>query len=165
MDFPLTCLRGLRSSKWLIDGRVQSVAFVPDASTSAKRTDKCSETSINFEDDSKALAVTRTDSQNAKYGVARLPLSAIDMASIALGELRVVLSYERQRLRGNEYHGNILFDGSMTKAETHALAALLAVRAKIVDAQSVAEPPQAASVDAHASSTSLDETAVLTRST
>lgn len=43
MDFPLTCLRGLRASSWLNGPNVTAKAFLPDTSTSAVREDRCSE--------------------------------------------------------------------------------------------------------------------------
>ena len=132
MDFPLTCLRGLRSSSCFNGTSVTAKAFMPDISTAEKREDRCSETSVNFEDDHHAVVITHADTQNAKYGVARLPLSAIDHASIVLGEQRVVLNYERRKKPENQYHGNVLFAHGLTKNEIHALATVLAVRSRLL---------------------------------
>jgi len=130
-EFPMHCFRGLRSSKWVQNGEVKADAFIPDKNTAERREDGRSETSINFDDDDTVLPMTRADGVNAKYGVARLLVSAIDFASLALG-MYPKLSYERDPKPSNKAHGNILFEKGLRKAELLTLAAILAVRATIV---------------------------------
>ncbi|MDC3962652.1 hypothetical protein [Polyangium jinanense] len=131
-EFPHYCLRGLRGSKCIQNGEVAATAFLPDERTAANRPDGRSETSINFDDDREALVTTQKDTNNAKYGVAKLSLEAIDYASLALGRpLR--LDYERSPTPTNKYHGNILFSGGLRKRETATLAAVLATRATLIE--------------------------------
>src|SRR2546421_7707586 len=75
---PPTCLRAIRYSKWLLDGgtRIDTDAFVPDMTTSARRDDGGYETSIDWEDNASVLTRTRQQ-PNATYGVARLALAVI----------------------------------------------------------------------------------------
>lgn len=132
MTFPRTCLRGLRKSDWSKDGRILGVAFAPDHSTSNGREDRCSETSVNFEDDDGAVTLIKRDTVMAAHGVARLPLVAVDEFRARVQSKIQSLRYERARVHGNDYHGNILFPAGIAKFEAAALASVLAISAEIV---------------------------------
>jgi hypothetical protein len=114
---------------------------LPDLDTAAKRSDGCAETSINYEDDHGAARITRADKANAKFGIARLPLRAIDILSMGFGTNRLVLHHERQPKDNNRYHGNILFVASLPKNQRNALAAMLAANAEVVPEEEAATVP------------------------
>lgn len=133
MEFPLTCLRGLRNSKWVKEsGVIEAAAFLPEEATAAKREDGGSETSINYEDDDRTVDRTLSDKVNAKYGAVRLPLSAIDYASLIWGNLSLSLNHERCPIHGNDYHGNIVYAPALGKRKQAILASILAESSKVV---------------------------------
>lgn len=134
-ELPDTCLRGLRKKDWKKDGGVISLeAFLPFESTAAdrQRHDRLpagSETSVNWEDDSEALEVTRADSTNAAHGVARVHWK-IAFDAMAKIDNRADVFCERAALPNNKYHGNLVFRAGLEKYELKAIATWIAAQAR-----------------------------------
>jgi hypothetical protein len=134
MDFPDHCLRGI--SKGHIQNtlpelnKVSAVVFYPDESTSAYRLDSGTETSINWEDDDKALEFTlnqtKDDLPQFPGGAVRLSRTAIEYVNTRPG-MQGSLSYERAPLPENQYHGNIVFRANLSKHVIKMIAAALAM--------------------------------------
>jgi hypothetical protein len=139
-DLPDSCLRGLRKQDW-VDDRfiISAAAFEPDSRTAAGRKDGGKETSVNWEDDSKVESFTFEDKINAQYGAARISTTQIVQTSNTAAALATPLSCERQRLPGNQYHGNIVYSANLNKRMERLLAASLALKSSFVS------PPWASS--------------------
>ena len=131
-SFPERCIRGLSDKEDVTqEGRVNSQALYPNFKPKTQRPDKAFETSINWEDDETVIAFTRKQREQSAYGVAALRLEAIDYeirASRAVG----LLTYERQKLPSNQYHGNIVFAQEISQRFAKTLAAALATKAVII---------------------------------
>ena len=129
MALPDTCIRGIPNDTYIYsDGAVGSHLFYfndPD------RGDGWSPLSINWEDDEGAMTVilqqTRPGGElQFKTGAVRLPKREIDRINDSLN-VRGLLSYERQSLMQNEYHGNLLISASASKHTMRQIAAGLAL--------------------------------------
>lgn len=125
--YPDNCIRGLKSEDWRQpDSNLPaSCAFYFD--DNSQRSDNCSELSINWEDDKKALQFTlnqkrQDDTPQFKIGVVRLVKSSIDRLNKrpAFGG---ALSYERKSLPDNPYHGNILLSKTIDRRRMKSLIA------------------------------------------
>ena len=87
-----------------------------------KRQDNYHEASVNWEDDSNAVATLLTqkkegtNEQMFKFGYARLPLNLVRAVLHSYVEKGYV-DFERRPIDGNSYHGNILLRGDVKKAE------------------------------------------------
>jgi hypothetical protein len=110
------------------DGLVSAAAFVPNKKTAANRDDGYAETSINWEDDERALPFTWKQG-TTRFGIARVSIFEID----AIGRLpgtKEALSYERAALPKNTYHGNILIHASLPAFRQKMIATALALAAE-----------------------------------
>lgn len=129
MNFPENCLRGIQQKdKILEDGFVATDVFYFDDNHVKENGDF--EQSINWEDDEGAIPFTlaqkRSDnSLQFRGGVAIL--SRADSDRISKLPAGNGLSYERQKLDDNPYHGNLVLTGSMSKVRRRAIAGTLAV--------------------------------------
>ena len=130
---PATCLRGLRLSKWVVEGRyVATEAFLPDKRTAANRADGGLETSVNWEDDNTVEARTLADVSMAQHGAARITTAEITRASRTTAAIITPLSCERKPLRNNPYHGNIVYCATIPKILRTQLAATLAMKSRLI---------------------------------
>lgn len=122
----------MRKLEW-VDDRflIATDAFIPYSKTAATRKDSGQETSVNWEDDSRVENFTLTDS-NGQYGAARISTVHIVQTSEEAAALESPLSCERQRLPGNDYHGNIVFAAKLKKRTVNMLAASLALKSRFV---------------------------------
>jgi hypothetical protein len=129
MTLPDTCIRGILNNNFIYsDGTVGSDLFFfadPD------RGDGWSPLSINWEDDESAmteiLQQTRSDGAfRFKTGAVILPKREIDRINDSLN-VRGLLSYEREPLLQNDYHGNLLCSASADKRTMKQIAAGLAL--------------------------------------
>ena len=132
-SFPNSCLRGIRKSDWLTDdGKVLGIAFEPNfkPKEDQRRTDGYWDASINWEDSNEVVAITRNDkSGNGQYGVIRVQREGLDYSKTQLGvddSGRHMFDYERAPLRGNPYHGNILFLESLGRQHARMVAGAIA---------------------------------------
>jgi hypothetical protein len=141
-DYPAACLRGIRSSKWIVpgpDGSVLAAAayeFDLSARTGLPR-EGWREVSVNWEDDESAEDFTRNQ-KNAKgrlhqHGVGRLAVADIERCA-ALIRLPDRLVYERRPdpdQPGNPYHGNLLLDPSVPLQFQRQLAGALGLVTRV----------------------------------
>lgn len=128
--FPPRFLRGLRKGDWLIEGAkgrkaVSAAAFEPDDSTAKDRDDKRAETSINWEDDDKAVAFTSAQ-PNSQFGVVAVPTEELTRLESRV-EIAGTLGHERREANGNGYHGNLLFDVDCPKKYQRLIQNVLAL--------------------------------------
>jgi hypothetical protein len=127
-SFPDYCLRGISDPDWIDE---------EDAPTSSlfqfnnvHRVDGFSEESINWMDDNGSLEelfLQRKEDNTIqfKYGAAVLPRKELD--KIKKGKwIKDRLLYERDRIEGNDYHGNILLRKETPKRRKRIICALLA---------------------------------------
>jgi hypothetical protein len=130
VTYPINCIKGIPNADFLIeDGSIGSHLFY--FKKEHIRDDGRKEQSINWEDDSNAIEFTINqkkddDSIQFKAGVAIVPRDEIDR----LGNMPTVkglLSYERQPLDINPYHGNLLLAEGVPNHTMKKLAAGLAL--------------------------------------
>jgi hypothetical protein len=131
MCFPDNCLKGIPNVTYLTaHHRVASHLFYFDLK-SFRRSDEWLEQSVNWEDDGSAIGFTpgQRDNRGDKQfeaGVAVLPRCEVDRANRA-PMYAGWLSYERDSLADNPYHGNILLRKNVDKAEMKMIAGVLAM--------------------------------------
>ena len=129
MNFPENCIRGIPNDSFINeDGSLGSHLF---HFLSANRGDGWVEQSINWEDDANAvkftLSVKKADGQiQFKAGAAIVPRSEMDRLN-SRPTVMGLLSYERQTLSDNAYHGNILLRANTPKPTMKLLAAGIAL--------------------------------------
>jgi hypothetical protein len=124
-------LRGLRRKDWIVGMEVQTLAFMPDPTTSGGPAGEFCETSINWEDDEAVLAFTLDRRLQSEHGVARLSRAQIDR----IRQLRTCigrLEYERKIEDGNPYHGNLLYRKGCTRPLEKMIASALALDAEFI---------------------------------
>jgi len=130
-ELPSHCLRGLRRKDWVDGTVVQTLAFIPDRTTSGGPADEFHETSINWEDDETVLAFTLDRRLQSEHGVARLSRVQID----SIRQLRTCigqLEYERKTEDDNPHHGNLLYRKGCTKPLEKMIASALALDAEFI---------------------------------
>jgi hypothetical protein len=135
MSFPNNLIRGIPNADFLVDdGKTVGTHlfyFNKDA-----RDDGWIEQSVNWEDDDYAVEFTlgqlKADGEiQFKAGAARIPREEIDR----LRSRPVIsggLSYERQYLVGNPYHGNLLLRHNISKPTMKMIAASIALAVETV---------------------------------
>ncbi len=134
---PERCLRGLRSENCLERDEIGRVwvsakAFEPHWGTRQDRRENRQksddyETSINWEDHVvEALRILTIDRNNAKCGIVSVRLRDLEMAKSVNPRARVALGWERAPIKGNPYHGNLLFSGMLPKTMIRELAGVVA---------------------------------------
>lgn len=140
-DYPESCLRGIRISKWVEEvGSTKVVlgpAFEPNHNPRPHelRSDGYIDASINWEDEPEAINNLKRNN-NAQFGIARLPRVAIDelieINRKRSPDMEHCLSYERARIEGNDYHGNLLYLRTIAKPVLNMWAGILANYAEII---------------------------------
>ena len=128
MSYPENCLRGISSPNFIIQGMVGSGAFLFD---DKNRQDGWAECSVNWQDNDGVvdftLSQTNPDgSSKFKGGALSIPLSELDRLK-TLPSISGVLSYEREQIDGNIYHGNILLISGTGSPVKNAVLANLAL--------------------------------------
>jgi hypothetical protein len=130
MSFPDNCMRGIANDTYLIpDGLVAPHLFeFKDRDT---RDDGWIEQSINWQDDEAAIDFTLSQTKETgelqfRAGVAMVPRDEIDRLNRRPAVIGL-LSYERQPLDDNPYHGSILVQASVPKPTRKMIAAGLAL--------------------------------------
>lgn len=85
------------------------------------------ESSINWEDHvAESFQVLSADLKNAKCGIASILLQDIEKAKQFNPRASTGLDWEREPIKGNRFHGNLLFSGTLTRAMVRELAAVVA---------------------------------------
>jgi hypothetical protein len=136
MEFPENCIKGIPHASFVRDGWIGSELFY--FKDRDLRLDGWVEQSINWQDDENAVGFTlrqvkkETGEFQFKAGVAVLPRVEIDRIRSRYAHLDM-LSYERQPLEDNYYHGNILLQRQMLKMPImRQIAGALAMYAQYV---------------------------------
>jgi len=129
--YPISCLRGIRKPDWITpENKVSGVAFDPDKKTKKSRADGGIETSINWEDKESVLKFS-LNTQNYQHGAVRLLREQIDQINNE-PITETYLSYDRDKLKKNPYHGNIVFRSNLSPKFRRTLAGSLAQRSSLV---------------------------------
>ena len=123
--YPHNFLRGLRRSDHIDpDGYISAGAFRPNINKPRKE-DGNYDISINWEDEEESITITLADTNNSRYGAARVALEAIYIVN-KMPNCQDTVSFERKPKKNNPYHGNIIYAASIPKKVlthvTHALA-------------------------------------------
>ncbi|MBC8465712.1 MAG: hypothetical protein ISS57_14510 [Anaerolineales bacterium] len=130
MSYPNNCFRGIPNDTYIIeDGTAASFLFY--FKDEDVRSDGWIEQSINWEDDDLSIKIilgqTKKNGEiQFKEGVAKLPRNEIDRL-IKQPSVNGILSYERQPLVNNPYHGNLLLQSDTPKLTMKKIAAGLAL--------------------------------------
>lgn len=143
---PERCLRGLKdkdciertqnsSNVW-----ISAKAFEPHWKTlqdrvSSRHKSNHYESSINWEDHPvEPFQILCRHPQNAKCGIVSIRLADLETAQQVNPRAAVFLEWERDPIKGNVFHGNLLFSGSLPKPMVRELAAVVAthVQDKII---------------------------------
>lgn len=130
MSYPENAIKGIPDNSFLIaDGSVGSHLFY--FKSEHARDDGWIEQSINWEDDESVLGFTLSQTKEKgeiqfKAGAAILPRQEIDRLNNR-PTIKGLLSYERQPLDNNSYHGNILLKVHVPKPTMKKIAAGLAL--------------------------------------
>jgi len=135
-DFPARCFRGIRKRDWMnADNRLTSAAFDWNLKTADLRRMAQKppgfEISINWDDNPEAERKSREDRTNAQYGIASIPLSALDYIT-QLPAFPNALFWERSPLAGNPYHGNLVCGEGLPRQMLQCMSGLLALHAEIL---------------------------------
>ena len=125
MDYPDNCIRGLSKGS-----EITAEGFAPEHAfhfKDVKREDGWDEQSINWEDDNSVIRFTlnqKKENGDIKYvnGVAVIPRSKIDRL-INRPQIKGLLRYERKKIEGNHFHGNILLKSGTSKQTMKLIAA------------------------------------------
>jgi hypothetical protein len=129
MDFPVNCLKGIPNSSFISEeGFVLPHLFYFPTQT---RDENWKEQSINWEDDEASLQLTldqkREDGEfQFQVGAAIIPRDEVDRLC-RRPSVNNFLSYERQPIEGNPYHGNLLLHKNASNVLMKAIAAALAL--------------------------------------
>lgn len=132
-NYPDTLLRGLSADDWVRDGLVMSGAFHFSFDAKFLRNGNAA-LSICWEDDGSVIGVMLRqikESSNGEQvvqfrsGIARLSRDSLEHIN-KLPQFRETLSYEREPLQGNPYHGNLLMSAVANPTQRRLLPALIA---------------------------------------
>jgi hypothetical protein len=136
MSFPDNCLKGIPNGDFLVDEKTAATHLFFFEGRD-KGEDGWIESSVNWEDDNRAIDFTLhqskpgSDEPQFRAGVAVLPRHHIDSTN-RLPTVGGVLSYERAALATNSYHGNLLLRSEVKRLKMKQIAAHLALCAVVV---------------------------------
>ena len=133
-SLPGSFFRGLRSPKWVVEEKfVSGAAFEPDYRTRKNRDDSGAEVSINWEDDDTVLGFTFQDRNKTAAGIARVNRADFERVNQQLQQNQAAqLLLERNEVKGNPYHGNIVYPSGMSKAVDRMAMAAIAFAATYI---------------------------------
>ncbi len=130
MCFPNNFIKGIPNEECMVkDGSIATHLFY--FKESSDREDENLEQSINWEDDNETLNFTlnqKKDDGNFQFqsGLARVPIEEIKQLNNK-PTVNNVISYERDILDNNPYHGNLLIPSNVPKPTRRKLAAGIAL--------------------------------------
>ena len=131
MEFPETCIKGIPNATDFVtpDGEVRAHLF--DFKLDSVRDDEWLEQSINWEDNDSVIGFTlkqRKDGGDIQFkgGVTVLERREIDRMN-KRPVIRGLLSYERSKVDGNPYHGNLLLNASSARHRVKLISNALAL--------------------------------------
>jgi len=133
MSFPDNSIRGIPDKSFMTNDSFGSHLFY--FKKEHTRDDGWIEQSINWEDDDSAIEFTlnqrkENGQKQFKVGVLIIPRDEIDRLK-RRPTVSGILSYERQYLENNPYHGNILLQSNVPKPIMKRMAAGLALAVSI----------------------------------
>ncbi len=138
--FPERCLRGLRDNEFIHrdeNGKVlfiTELAFRPPTKKSnlenrVNRRHKSNhyELSINWEDHAtESFQLLRENGDNANCGIVSIRLADLKTAKRVNPLAATYFDWERDQIKGNPFHGNLLFSGELPPPLIRMLAAVIA---------------------------------------
>ena len=125
-NYPDTCIRGIPNNSFLTeDGSIGTHLFY--FKNEHSRDDGWTEQSINWEDDTSVIEFTLNQEKEDgelqfKAGAVLIPREEIDRLKNR-PTVSGLISYERQPLENNPYHGNILLQARLPKPTMRKIAA------------------------------------------
>jgi hypothetical protein len=128
MEYPATFLRGITDPNYITPGGVSAAAFP----FSVERTKgEWFAESINWEDNSCAIIelMSRLNKKGQiqfKAGIVRGPKECLEIIQNQEKNIRAILSYEREELSDNPFHGNLLLHKKTDKQQLKNIAGMLA---------------------------------------
>lgn len=134
---PNSFVRGIQKLEYINIERdtVLLTLFLPDQRTKKEREDQGQETSINWEDDDTVLSFTHHMSKENNSNSLAFPHGAVRLRTEVLNEVNTTpatansIIYERQPLKDNPFHGNIVFKDGIPQHIISMAAAVLAYSA------------------------------------
>ncbi len=133
MEYSENFLRGLSNDNCISDGEVTSAAFQFKYDGKFVKNGWAA-LSICWEDNDSVIVLMLQQKQDEqddhfqfKAGVARFQRESIDTIS-KLPAFRGIVSYEREHLDNNPYHGNLLVHTKSSKRQRKVLPALIAIQ-------------------------------------
>lgn len=129
MSFPKRCVRGIPNDSFM--NSTVPAAHLFYFKENPEREDEWKEQSINWQDDNKVNSFSLKQVNDKgdiqfKYGLAILPINEITSLNQKT-TCRGSLSYERQPLENNPFHGNILLNKDIPKKIMVMIAATIAL--------------------------------------
>jgi hypothetical protein len=134
IEYSDNLLRGLSADDWVKDGIVTASAFQIKFEPTFMRND-CAANSISWEDDTSVVELMmqqkkkengeQNDKLQYKVGLARIPRKEVDHI-MRLPTIKDILSYEREPLPDNKYHGNLLVRPESSLAQRKLLPGVIA---------------------------------------
>lgn len=128
MEYSKYLLRGIPKDNWVQDGIITSAAFQFDDN---HMKDEWMAQSICWEDDDSVCSVMfqqrkkENNDLQFKAGIARLPRESIHYIN-RLNILKGIISYDREPLEDNPYHGNLLLNVISSKTQRRMISVQLA---------------------------------------
>lgn len=131
MDYPDNCLRGIPNKSFIVEGDGSIGAHLFYFEKKFKREDGLIEQSINWDDEDATIDFTLNQKKENgelqfQAGVAIISREEIDRLS-KNPNISGFLSYERQPLEGNPYHGNFLLQENVPIPTMKKIAAAIAL--------------------------------------
>lgn len=135
---PERCLRGLSKPEYLERDQDSSIpvivwkAFEPHFPTRQDRISRRGksdhyELSVNWEDqDAKSFQTLCEDKKNAGHGILSICFADLEKAKQVNPLAAESLDWERDEIKGNPFHGNLLFSGNLSRSMIRELAAVVA---------------------------------------
>lgn len=131
-DYPETLLKGIPKQDLIEGQRVVWTAFIPP---SGNAVNGWKESSINWEDDDGAIEQLRSQRKNGRFqfepGIVRLFRSEVD-AIIKDFNAHEKFRYERNKIDGNDYHGNLLFSENIRSELRITICGALSRNARLI---------------------------------
>ncbi len=142
-DYPEQCIKGIPNENYLFENEIV-LAELFSFQDRGQRNDGWIEESINWDDDEKVVSFTLMQVKNGeshfKGGVALIKTEELERLKRRL-PYKDRISYERQELIDNKYHGNLLMQNTLPKNVKRAIAGHLATLCQLVRREEVEVGP------------------------
>lgn len=126
MTFPTQCFRGIRKEKWIDEnGYISPLVYEPDERTKNDRCDGFIETSIEWDDEPGVLEYCFEHLKDVFiHGAVKISTENLEIVKKNPNSGR--FAYERKKEGENDFHGNILFDSTLTNYQRRNIQGYLA---------------------------------------